>query len=156
MPDPLVAVFLCLVGMLLVCGALVNGPYALITTAVSADLVSTSIPDCTAACLSHMKSSALPKSHRGDKPIIAPSHPRFPMFPVSPRYCLMRLSSISCILSPSPLSQTVLEKKIPRSLPSDLHLPCVLRRGRGERTQGIEERHIWKESKSFMLNVDSK
>ena len=27
-------------GMLLVCGCLVNGPYALITTAVSADLVS--------------------------------------------------------------------------------------------------------------------
>lgn len=27
------------VGMLLLCGALVNGPYALITTAVSADLV---------------------------------------------------------------------------------------------------------------------
>uniref|UniRef100_A0A4W5PN04 Glucose-6-phosphate exchanger SLC37A2 n=1 Tax=Hucho hucho TaxID=62062 RepID=A0A4W5PN04_9TELE len=38
MPDPFVAVFFCLVGMLLVCGALVNGPYALITTAVSADL----------------------------------------------------------------------------------------------------------------------
>lgn len=35
-------------GMLLVCGGLVNGPYALITTAVSADLVmvfiSTSAP----------------------------------------------------------------------------------------------------------------
>lgn len=30
-------------GMLLVCGALVNGPYALITTAVSADLVSSAI-----------------------------------------------------------------------------------------------------------------
>lgn len=28
--------------MLLVCGALVNGPYALITTAVSADLVTLS------------------------------------------------------------------------------------------------------------------
>uniref|UniRef100_A0A673XLY7 Glucose-6-phosphate exchanger SLC37A2 n=1 Tax=Salmo trutta TaxID=8032 RepID=A0A673XLY7_SALTR len=33
-----VVVYLCTVGMLLVCGALVNGPYALITTAVSADL----------------------------------------------------------------------------------------------------------------------
>lgn len=31
--------FLAHVGMLLVCGGLVNGPYALITTAVSADLV---------------------------------------------------------------------------------------------------------------------
>ena len=31
---------LCFTGMLLVCGGLVNGPYALITTAVSADLVS--------------------------------------------------------------------------------------------------------------------
>ena len=35
--------------MLLVCGGLVNGPYALITTAVSADLV------CSAVSVSLMK-----------------------------------------------------------------------------------------------------
>lgn len=46
-----VVVYLCTVGMLLVCGALVNGPYALITTAVSADLVSISIPEWTTSCL---------------------------------------------------------------------------------------------------------
>ena len=32
-------IFFLYVAMLLVCGGLVNGPYALITTAVSADLV---------------------------------------------------------------------------------------------------------------------
>lgn len=37
-PDPGAVLFLA--AMLIVCGALVNGPYALITTAVSADLVS--------------------------------------------------------------------------------------------------------------------
>lgn len=35
---------ICYKGMLLVCGGLVNGPYALITTAVSADLVSVCLP----------------------------------------------------------------------------------------------------------------
>lgn len=38
--SDLIFLLFCDKGMLLVCGGLVNGPYALITTAVSADLVS--------------------------------------------------------------------------------------------------------------------
>jgi len=38
-------------GMLLVCGGLVNGPYSLITTAVSADLVSVCVCVCVGNAL---------------------------------------------------------------------------------------------------------
>ena len=45
-------------GTLLLCGGLVNGPYALITTAVSADLVITSVPFIS-VCLFHMTPAAV-------------------------------------------------------------------------------------------------
>ena len=45
-------------GTLLLCGGLVNGPYALITTAVSADLVITSVP-LISACFFHMTPAAV-------------------------------------------------------------------------------------------------